>query len=368
MHVVRIAMSGTTSRIVRTRSRIVRCRSGRRMRASTASDACCIGMSRYGRMRGSRAITSSSRGVMPERVEIEHANPRDGRLAHERLEQLGQREAVAAVAPVVREILRDEIDLARALRLEQLRLAHDLVERERAVLAAHERNRAERAAVIAPFADLEVAHVRQVAGEEAHAGMRSTGWSSIRPRASSSGSSRSISDEPRKRSTSGSASTSSSLWRWTMQPTATTAWQRPSSFSAPASTIASIDSFFAASMKPHVLMTITSASPRSVGVLGAAIGELREIALAVDGVLVAAERDEADLHDGASGGERGARGGVRGRRSTGSVKIARRHARAALEGAGRHGMRESPLHYKVLHDDTHRCPRPAHRDPPRRCP
>ena len=61
----------------------------------------------------------------------------------------------------MREILRDEIDLARALRLEQLRLANDLVERERAMLAAHERNRAERAAVVAAFADLEVADVRE---------------------------------------------------------------------------------------------------------------------------------------------------------------------------------------------------------------
>ena len=90
---------------------------------------------------------------------------------HQRLEQLGQREAVAAIAPIVREILRDEIHLARALRLEQLRLAHHLVERERAMLAAHERNRAERAAVVAPFAHLEVADVRRVAGEEPHAGM-----------------------------------------------------------------------------------------------------------------------------------------------------------------------------------------------------
>ena len=83
------------------------------------------------------------------------------RLAHERLEQLGQREAVAPVAAVVREILRDEVHLARALRLEQLRFAHDLVERERAMLAAHERDRAERAAVVAPLAHLQVADVRQ---------------------------------------------------------------------------------------------------------------------------------------------------------------------------------------------------------------
>src|ERR1041385_3981315 len=39
------------------------------------------------------------------------------------------------------------------------------------MLAAHEWNRAERAAVIAAFADLEVAHVRQSAGEHSHAGV-----------------------------------------------------------------------------------------------------------------------------------------------------------------------------------------------------
>ena len=49
-------------------------------------------------------------------------------------------------------------------------------------------------------------------------------------------------------------------------------------------------------MKPQVLTTMTSASSRSRGVLGAAVGELRDVALAVDGVLVAAERDDGDLH------------------------------------------------------------------------
>jgi len=48
-----------------------------------------------------------------------------------------------------------------------------------------------------------------------------------------------------------------------MQPTATTAWQRPFVLKRDASIIASIDSFLAASMKPQVLTMMTSASARS---------------------------------------------------------------------------------------------------------
>ncbi len=105
------------------------------MRANTASDACWIGMSRYGTMRDSVAISSSNRRREPGRVEVEHSNPRNRRFAHERVEYVGQTElVVAAIAAVVREVLRDEIDLARSLRLEQLRFAHDVVERERPCL------------------------------------------------------------------------------------------------------------------------------------------------------------------------------------------------------------------------------------------
>jgi hypothetical protein len=67
--------------------------------------------------------------------------------------------------------LRDEIDLPRSLCLEQLRLAHDLVEAERPVAAAHERNRAEGAAVVAALADLEIPHVRQLTRKKANPGV-----------------------------------------------------------------------------------------------------------------------------------------------------------------------------------------------------
>ena len=59
----------------------------------------------------------------------------------------------------MRQILRDEIQLARTLQLQQLRFAHQIVQRERAMFAAHERNRTKRAAVIAPFADFQIPHV-----------------------------------------------------------------------------------------------------------------------------------------------------------------------------------------------------------------
>ena len=57
------------------------------------------------------------------------------------------------------EILSHEIELARSLKLQELRLAHDLVEGERSVLAAHERNCAEGTAVVASLADLHVPDV-----------------------------------------------------------------------------------------------------------------------------------------------------------------------------------------------------------------
>ena len=69
------------------------------------------------------------------RIQVEHSDPRNRSLGDERFEQLRELVPIAAVAAVVREILRDEIELARALQLEQLRFAHDFVEREGAVLA-----------------------------------------------------------------------------------------------------------------------------------------------------------------------------------------------------------------------------------------
>jgi len=65
MHVVRIATSGTASRMSATLSRMVRLRSGRRMRFSTSSAPCWMGMSKYGSSRFSEATSSRSAGVIP---------------------------------------------------------------------------------------------------------------------------------------------------------------------------------------------------------------------------------------------------------------------------------------------------------------
>jgi hypothetical protein len=99
---------------------------------------------------------------------------------------------------------------------------------------------------------------------------------------------------------SGRASASSPLWRSTMHPTATTAVALPVSFSRPAATIASIDSALAASMKPQVLTMMSSASAASSDAHGAVVDELRDVAFAVDGVLVAAQGDDTELQGGIS--------------------------------------------------------------------
>ena len=106
-------------------------------------------------------------------------------------------------------------------------------QRERTVTPAHQRNGAERAAVVAPLADLEVAHGGRVAGVRAHAGMRRDGTSPISPargaaaRAGPSPTRRGR-DPPR-----GARAASSSRCRSTMQPTATTALRDPSTFMRP---------------------------------------------------------------------------------------------------------------------------------------
>ena len=109
-------------------------------------------------------------------VNVEEAEPGDGRFAEQRFEQVRElRTAAPQVAPEMAQVLRDEVDLLRPLGLQRLRLAHQPLERLGAVLAAHQRDRAERAGVIAPFGDLEVADVVGAAQELADAGMRGDG-------------------------------------------------------------------------------------------------------------------------------------------------------------------------------------------------
>ena len=81
----------------------------------------------------------------------------------------------------------------------------------------------------------------------------------MRPRAASSGASLWSSLKFKKRSISGISDSSSFWYRWTRHPTATTAFTEPCRLSSPALIKASIDSLFAASMKPHVFTSTTSA-------------------------------------------------------------------------------------------------------------
>ena len=98
-------------------------------------------------------------------VQVEIADPRNARFAHQCFKQFRQRESIASITSIMRQVLRHQIDLPRPLYFQQLRLAHQLVQREGTVLPAHERDRAKRTAVITSFTDLEIAHVRRIAAE-----------------------------------------------------------------------------------------------------------------------------------------------------------------------------------------------------------
>src|SRR5256885_1315353 len=72
----------------------------------------------------------------------------------------------------------DESQIPRTLHLEQLGLAHNFVERKGAVLTTHQRNRAKCPAVIAAFADFEIADVRQITSIDAYTRMEFFGYRS----------------------------------------------------------------------------------------------------------------------------------------------------------------------------------------------
>ena len=83
--------------------------------------------------------------------------PRESPSREEGLHEL--REAgpsEAEVLAVARRVLGDEDQLLHALRLERLRLPHEGRDRPRAHEAAHLRDRAERARVVAALGDLKV--------------------------------------------------------------------------------------------------------------------------------------------------------------------------------------------------------------------
>ena len=129
-----------------------------------------------------------------------------------------------------------------------------------------------------------------------------TGSSSISPRASSSGSSRSISDDAEKEIDLGQRLDQLVLVALHHAADATTAWQRPVVLQ-PSRLDDRVDRLLLRRVDEAARVDDDHLGlGEVVGVLGAAIGELREVALGVDGVLVAAEGDESDLHAGTSGG------------------------------------------------------------------
>jgi hypothetical protein len=104
----------------------------------------------------------------PGRIQVQESDPRNGGLGHQRLEQFRETDAITPIPSVVCEVLRDEVHLARALKLEQLRLPNDVGQRERPMPAAHQWDGAEGAAVVAALADLQVANVGKVTRIDAH--------------------------------------------------------------------------------------------------------------------------------------------------------------------------------------------------------
>ena len=99
-------------------------------------------------------------------IGIEETDPAEVGLGEQRLDQAREAVRDADVLAEARGVLRDEIQLLDAGVLKLLRLADDGVDAARAELAAHLRNRAERARIRAPLADFDV-RVRRAGGEEA---------------------------------------------------------------------------------------------------------------------------------------------------------------------------------------------------------
>src|SRR5207248_5469404 len=94
------------------------------------------------------------------RVDIEQPVPGHSGSGEEGLEQVGERGRPPPRIPaVVTQVLRDEVDLLRPLRLELLRLAHQALQRLRAVLPPHQGDGAKGARVVAAFGDLQIPYV-----------------------------------------------------------------------------------------------------------------------------------------------------------------------------------------------------------------
>ena len=165
------------------------------------------------------------------------------------------------------------------------------------MLAAHERNRAERAAVIAPLTDLEIAHVRQIAGEESNARMFQHRIARQHPAV------RKLLDQPvhlRR------AEEEIDLGQRFLELALVSLDHAADGDDRRACAGRLVLTRLHQRVERLLLRRVDEAAgvhDDDFGVvqigreLSAMIGELREIALGIDGVLVAAKRDQSDPHE-----------------------------------------------------------------------
>ncbi len=164
-------MPGTASLSHATRSRIVARRSGLRIERQ---DPVAPVLDRHVQIRHDPLLARDELDHLPRdarRVHVEEPVPRDVRPVEQRAQQVREQRGAGVLAPQITtvpgRVLRHDVELPHAGRRQPLRLAHELLEGLGAMQAAHQRDRAERARVVAPFADLEIRRVRRVAGEDA---------------------------------------------------------------------------------------------------------------------------------------------------------------------------------------------------------
>ncbi len=196
----------------------------------------------------------------------------------------------------MREILRDEVQLTRSLQLEQLRFADYFVEGEGAMLSPHQWNRAEGATVIAPFADLHVANVRKISRVKPNTGVK------LFARFAEKSSLGEFRNEPlhlggpKKEIDFGQHI--DELLLVALDHASNCHDRLAAAVGLEARCLDHrVDRFLLGGVDEAAGVDDDYFGVSQVrGVLGGIVRELREIALAVDGVLVAAECDDADFH------------------------------------------------------------------------
>ncbi len=163
------------------------------------------------------------------------------------------------------------------------------------MLAAHERDGAERASVIASFADLEIAHVWELAGIHPNAGVLHPRSADQAPRL----------ERRNELAHLGRAEEEVHLGKLRLELRLVALDHAPHGHHCLTTTVGLASSRLDERLDRLLLRRVDEPArvdDDDVGVierrreLGAVAEELREVALAVDGILVAAKSDETDLH------------------------------------------------------------------------